>query len=309
VTFTLHATSGSPVTVTVSDDLSAMQEKIENLVSAYNDTVAFLREQTKYDRTTGEAGILLGNYAVHMVKSQLTAIATGNAPGFQDPNDAYLNLAQIGITTDVDEASQTFGQLLLNEAELTAALSADPQAVGNLLAASFRGVSGDATGNITYYSSLPGITKPGTYAIAAIVLGGVITSGTINGNPATISGDTLTGAAGYPEYGLAVRVNLVDGTHTGTVRLQLGVNRQFTEKLDDLLSVSSGPVNILINNYNDIVDSIDAKIALEQRRVEGVRQRLTDQFVRLESVLAQLNDQANYLAGQLQNLGSSAQKS
>ncbi len=309
VTLNLHAASASPVTVTVSDDTAAMQDKIVGLVTAYNETVALLREQTKFDSATGEAGIMLGNYAVQMVKSQLTAIATGNAPGFQDPQDAYLNMAQIGITTDVDEASPTFGQLLIDEAALSAAQSADTQAVANLMAVSFRGLSDDAGGNITYYSSLPGITEPGIYTIAATVSGGVITDGTINGNPATISGDTLTGAAGCPEYGLAVRVNLADGVYTGRVRLQLGINGEFTEKLDDLLSVSSGPVNILIDNYNDIVDSIDAKIALEARRVEGVRQRLTDQFARLEAVLAQLNDQANYLASQLQNLGPSASKS
>jgi len=124
-----------------------------------------------------------------------------------------------------------------------------------------------------------------------------------------VEGDTLTGTSGFPEYGLAVRVNLVDGTHTGTVRLKLGVNGQFTEKLDDLLSVSSGPVNILIDNYQDIIDNIDDKIAFEQRRVEAYRQRLIQQFARLESVLAELNDQANYLAGQIERLGISSNQS
>lgn len=309
VTFTLYDVSASPVTVTVSTDAAAMQEKMENLVTAYNEALAYIREQTKFDPATGEAGILLGNYAVNIVKSELAAIATGNAPGFQDPDDVYLNLAQLGITTDVDEASATFGQLLIDEAALASALGSNPQAVANLMAASFRGVSGDAAGAITYYSSLPGITLPGIYAVEATVSGGVITAGTINGHPATISGDTLTGQSGYPEYGLAVRVSLADGTHTGSVRLQVGVNGRFTDKLAELLSVSAGPVNILINNYHDIVDSIDAKIEFEQRRVEGIRQRLTEQFARLESVLAQLNDQANYLAGQLQNLNSSSPRS
>jgi flagellar hook-associated protein 2 len=308
VTFTLHNVSTSPVTITLSTDTAAMQDKIKSLVTAYNETVAYIREQTKFDSATGKAGILLGNYAVQIVKSKLTDIATGNTPGFQDPDDPYLNLAQIGITTDVDESSATFGQLLINDALLTSAINGNPQAVANLMSASFRGVSSDVSGTISYYSSLPGITRPGTYTIQAIVSGGIITGGYINGNPATIDGDTLTGQSGYPEYGLAVRVNLVEGVHTGTVRLQLGVNGQFTEKLNDLLSVSSGPLNILIHNYNDIVGSIDAKIALEQRRVEGVRQRLMEQFARLEAVLAQLNDQANYLASHLQNLGSSGSK-
>jgi flagellar hook-associated protein 2 len=308
VTFSLHAASASPVTITVGDDTAAMQEKIGNLVAAYNEAVAYLREQTKYDSATGAAGILFGNYAVQILKSELTAIATGNAPGFQDPDDPYLNLAQIGITTDVDLASATFGQLLIDKAVLTEALSSNSQAVGYLMAAAFRGVSGDASGNITYYSSIPGITLPGAYEISATVSGGVLTGGTINGHPATIAGDTLNGQSGYPEYGLAVRVNLVDGTHTGTVRLQQGINGLFKSKLDNLLSVSSGPMHILINNYNDIVDSIDAKIALEQRRVEGVRQRLIEQFTRLEAVLAQLNEQANYLANQMQNLASTGQR-
>ncbi|MDI6854509.1 MAG: flagellar filament capping protein FliD [Deltaproteobacteria bacterium] len=309
VTLSLHAASASPVTVSVNYDAAAMQAKIADLVAAYNDAVSFIREQTAYNRITGQAGVLFGNYAVNLVKSELTAIATGNAPGFQDPEDAFVNLAQLGITTDVDEASETFGQLLINETTLAAALNSNPEAVGHLLAASFRGVSNDAGGNITYYSSLPGITLPGVYEVAATVSGGVITSGTINGHPAAIDGDTLTGLSGYPEYGLAVRVNLADGSYAGTVRLQLGVNGQFSRKLDDLLSASSGPVNILISNYNDIVGSIDAKIEFEQRRVEGVRQRLMEQFARLEAVLAQLNDQANYLAGQLQNLNTSTRKS
>ncbi len=308
VTLTLQSTSATAVQVTIGDDTGAMQDKIVGLVEYYNDTIAYIKEQTKFDASTGEAGILQGNYVLQIVKSELNAIATGNGLGFQDPNDTYINLAQLGITTDSDESSETFGQLLIDDNTFTAALAADASGVANLMATYFQGVSDDATGNISYYSSIPSITKPGTYEVEATVVGGVLTGGTINGHAATVSGDTLTGAAGYPEYGLSVRVNLVDGTHTGTVRLQLGKNGQFEAKLDDLLSTSSGPVNILINNYQDIVGNIDNKIELEERRVESMRQRLIWQFTRLEAVLAQLNDQAEYLAGQIQKLGTNNNK-
>ena len=304
VTLSLLKPSATAVQVTVADDTGAMQDKITTLVNQYNDLVSYIREQTKYDKSTGEAGVLFGNYGLQIVKSQLNAIATGNAPGFADPQDPYLNLAQIGITTDSDETSATFGQLVVNEGVLSAALQADSQGVSNLMASYFAGVSDDTSGNISYLSALPGITQPGTYQVVATVAGGVLTGGTINGNPATVGGDTLTGASGYPEYGLGIRVNLTDGTHTGTVRLKLGVNGQLSEKMDDLLSASSGPVNILINNYQDIVGNIDDKIALEQRRVEAYRQRLTQQFTQLEAVLSQLNDQSNYLTSQIAKLGS-----
>lgn len=309
VTLSLLATSASPIQVTVTEDTSTWQEQITGLVDAYNDVVTYIKEQTKYDAITGEAGVLFGNYGMQIIKGELAAIATGNAPGFQDPEDHYLNLTQIGITTDADETSDTFGQLLVDAAALSAALIADPEGVAGLLSAYFDGVSDDASGNITYYSSLRGITQPGIYAVEATVSGGVLVSGTINGHAATVDGDTLTGASGYPEYGLAVRVNLVDGVHTGTVRLKLGVNGQFSEKLDDLLSATSGPVSILIDNYEDIVSNIDKKIAFEQRRVDAYRQRLIEQFSRLEAVLAQLNDQANYLSAQIQKLGFEKSKS
>ena len=213
------------------------------------------------------------------------------------------------ITTDVDQASETFGQLLIDDAALTEAFVTDPEGVAKLMSNYFQGLADDSSGNITYYSYVPGITQAGTYAVSATVVGGVLTGGTINGHTATVSGDTLTGASGYPEYGLSVQVNLVNGTHTGQVRLQLGKNGQFNDELDELLNTTSGPINILINNYQDIVDGIDGKIALEQRRLEGLQNRLIQQFARLEATLAQLNDQANYLVGQLTKLGLTSSSS
>ena len=307
VTLSLLDSSASSVQVTIGDDTEAMQEKIEELVDKYNDVIAYIKDQTKFDNTTGEAGILLGNYAVEIVKSSLNYIASGSAPGFKSPNDTYLTLAQLGITTDSDETSPTFGQLTIDSGELSAAINDDPSAVANLMSAYFQGVSDDASGNLTYHSSLPGITQPGTYAVTATVAGGVITAATINGRAASISGDTITASAsGYPEYGLAVKVNLVDGDYSSDVRLQLGKNGQFTEKLDELLSISSGPVNILINNYQDIIDGIDGKIEAETRRVEAVRKRLTEQFARVDSILSTLNQQSQYLTTQLGKLNGSS---
>jgi flagellar hook-associated protein 2 len=302
----LNSSPTTPVQVTINDDTSAMQDKIKALVDQYNTNVAYIKDQTKYDATTGTAGILLGNYAVEIVKSALNAIGTGNAPGFKDPNDPFLNLAQIGITTDSNETSDTFGQLVVDDTALTQALNDNPDGVANLMAAYFQGVSDDTTGNITYYSALPGITQPGIYDVTATVSGGVLTGGTINGHAATISGDTLTGQNGYAEYGLAVKINLVDGNYSGTVRLQMGKNGQFSEKLDDLLSVSSGPVNILIKNYQDIIDGIDSKIEAEARRVSAVRSRLTEQFSRVDAILSTLNQQSDYLTTQLKQLSNSS---
>lgn len=301
----LNTSPTTPVQVTINDDTSTMQKNIESMVEKYNDVISYIKEQTKYDTTSGASGILQGNYAVEIVKTELNAIGTGNAPGFLDPNDPYLNLSKIGITTDSDQTSPTFGQLLIDSSTLSTAITNNPQAVVNVMSNYFKGVSDDATGIITYYSSIPGITKAGVFNVSATVSGGVLTGGTINGNPATVSGNTLNGQNGFPEYGLAVSVNTaVNGVYNGTVRLQLGINGAFSDKLADLLNVTSGPVNILINNYNDIVSGIDSKIETEQTRISNLRYRLTQQFARVDTILSTLNQQSEYLTQQLAKLSS-----
>ncbi|MHB8069518.1 MAG: flagellar filament capping protein FliD [Desulfobaccales bacterium] len=301
----LNTSPTTPVQVTVNDDTSSMQKNVQSMVDKYNDVISYIKEQTKYDTTSGTAGILQGNYAVEIVKTELNAIGTGNAPGFQDPNDPFVNLSQIGITTDSDQTSTTFGQLIVDSSALSAAITSNPQAVSNLMSSYFKGVSDDSTGTITYYSSIPGITHAGIYDVSATVSGGVLTGGFINGNPATVSGNTLNGQNGFPEYGLAVSVNTtVDNTYTGRVRLQLGINGAFSDKLTDLLNVTSGPVNILIDNYNDIVSGIDSKIETEQTRISNLRSRLTQQFAKVDTILSTLNQQSTYLTQQLAKLSS-----
>lgn len=304
VSLNLLNTTASAIQLTISDDTSSMEEKVQSMVSNYNDVVAYIIEQTKYDASTGESGILLGNYAVGIVKSALNAIGTGNAPGFDDPADTYINLGQLGITTDSDPTSPTFGQLLIDESTLTEAITTNPDAVSNLMSAYFKGVSDDATGNITYYSSIQGITLPGIYEVSATVSGGAITSATINGHAVTISGDTITGNSGYAEYGLAVKIDLSsDGAFNGQVRLQEGFNGAFDDKLTTLLN-STGPVNVVIDNYNDIISNIDEKIAFETNRLESYRQHLIARFARLDATLAELNQQSEYLSSQLKQTSS-----
>jgi flagellar hook-associated protein 2 len=167
VTLSLLKPSATAVQVTVADDTAAMQDKITTFVNQYNDLLSNIQDLTKYDKTSGQAGVLFGNYGVEIIKSQLNAMVIGNASGFADGKDPYINLAQIGITTAPDETSPTFGQLLI---DLTGALQSNSQGVATLMAG-FAGVSDDTSGNISYLSSLPGITKPGTYQVTAMVAG------------------------------------------------------------------------------------------------------------------------------------------
>ncbi len=313
VTLTLRSASATAVQVSITDDISEQQAKIEEMVASYNDVIAYTKELTKYDKETQKAGILFGNYAVAIVKSKLNLIATGNGLGFANGigvsnPDTYVNLSQIGITTDYDETSPTFGQLLIDSAKLTSAMTSNPQAVADLMAVYFKGVNEDTSGNVSYYGSVPGITQAGRYRVQVVTDGSKVTSATIDGHPATISasGDMITGASGYPEAGLSIKINTAAGTYDEYVRVQEGKNGQFSDELNNLLSATSGPVTILVKNYNDIIASIDDKIEMEQRRVDAIRSRLTRQFAALDALLAQLNQQGQYLSSQISKMNNSS---
>jgi len=303
---TMDLGSAGSITLTVSTDTSATLEKIEAFKDAFNNVRTAIREATLYNAETGEAGSLLGNYAVQIIQSKLNNLIAGTAPGFQDPDDTYVNLQQLGFATDVTQGSETEGLLLLDTTILTEALNSNPDAVTDVFSAYFEGLSDHS--QIAYQSSLPSITSAGIYDVK------VETGNTRGCFKLSIeddwhpwialtgsSGDyTLTGAAGYPEQGLALHITYV-GTHSAVVRLKNGVVTQMGLDLEDLLS-TSGPLNTLDGSYNDIVTNIEKRIEQEEDRLDHYEILLRQRFVRLDVYMNQMNQLGDYLTQYVANL-------
>ena len=55
--------------------------------------------------------------------------------------------------------------------------------------------------------------------------------------------------------------------------------------LADLTSDTSGPLHILEDNYQDIMDNIDKKIEYEEARIRRMELNLRDRYAALESML------------------------
>ena len=77
-----------------------------------------------------------------------------------------------------------------------------------------------------------------------------------------------------------------------------------TDENGDVIQQGKGIMVTLQENYEAIIEGIDAKIAREERRIEAVRQRLTDRFNRLETALQQLQDKQSQLESSLESLKS-----
>jgi flagellar capping protein FliD len=205
--------------VTVNDDTSTVQSRIETFVSSVNFVLSYIKQETNYDEDTGESGIMIGNYVYDMILRQINDILTTSIPGLTDGVDTYTTLSQIGIMTDPDNE----GLWYIDEDTLTEALDNDVQAVARLF----------------------------------------------------------------------VR---------DTVKDSEGVAYQLAQKTDELTDSVDGPMNILIDNYEGIIDEIDAKIEREERRLETVRSRYETMFASLEAALIELEQIQSYLDTQLDQL-------
>lgn len=99
VTLDLVGTTSTDVTLTITSDTDAIKDKINSLVTAYNDVMSFIYEQTKYDANTRVAGPLIGEGMVRIIQDKLRTIVTLAVSGL---SGTYTALSEIGIKTQKD---------------------------------------------------------------------------------------------------------------------------------------------------------------------------------------------------------------
>jgi flagellar hook-associated protein 2 len=305
------AEPGTTVSLTVTTDTDAIAENVTKFVSAVNVIRAQIQAITKVDED-GEGSILTGNYGIDIVSQNLKNITAEMGSGFipwdEDTltGDKYSALSQLGIMTDAEEASTTYGMLTIDYDKLYEALEADPNAVAELFSTEISAES--QSPSFTALSLIDGTTKSGVYDVEIVSDGTQITSATINGEPATISGWEITGATG-DATGMAIRLdNTGAGTYSGEVAVKLGKTGEMIDELTALtkpfneFTFEGGPLAVLQNNYKDIMDSIDSKIAFEESRIEKMEKNLRLKFARLDALLGQYDLRQGQLSAALAQL-------
>ncbi|KUG27436.1 flagellar hook-associated protein flid [hydrocarbon metagenome] len=298
---TLNLRSAGEVNLDIETDQEAVKKNIETFVEQINTVRSMIKNLTQVNSSTHEGSLLTGNYGVQLIGSRLKEAVAGTAVGFDWNTDTYTALSAIGIKTDAEEGSVTAGLLIIDDAALDEALEKDIDAVASLFSAYYEGSTNST--NFSYASHIQGITQAGSYKVAYTVSGGVITAATINGHEATIDGNTILGKYGYPEAGLLLEVkNLTDGSYSGTSTMKLGKAGELINNLKDLTDSKTGPLAILEDNYNDITDMIDRKIAYEENRITLMESRLRERYARLDALLGYYDKLSTSLESQISQL-------
>jgi flagellar hook-associated protein 2 len=313
---TLKEIGLDPVNLTITPDKEGIKENIKTFVEKVNEVRSALEEFTKVDDTKSKnkGSLLTGNYGLQMIEHKVKNATADIAKGFKRYDEdtglgeIYTALSQLGILTDADEGSKTNGLLVIDDEELDKVLDNDLDAVADLMSAYYEGTSD--SDKFVYSSHINGTTQAGTYSVEFSISGGVMQSGaTIGGYPASYDSNTqeLTSLEG-PAQGLAVKItDLSDTTdYEGDVRLKLGKVGEMTELMEELTNENDGTLEVLNDNYQDIIDNIDKKILSETRRLAQKENMLKLKWARLETTLSRYNGIMTQLQSQVSQLTSSS---
>jgi len=207
---TLNLTGTGTATITTTHDVATISDKVKALVDQVNTVNDEIRQDTVFDTTSLTGGVLIGDFTVRQLQSNLTnallstvsASATGTA-------------ASVGISIDKT------GSFSFDASKFSAAYNSDPNAVTSLFQA-----GGSAASTSVAFASSTNATRAGSYdvriaqaatagvATGAVVGGGSITNGEtidlrVGGATGTVA--TYSAAAGASLQSIADGLNQVIG--------------------------------------------------------------------------------------------------
>jgi len=152
--------------------------------------------------------------------------------------------------------------------------------------------------NIAQSTSQLGLAD-GTYTGLDVV-------GTIDGEPATGTGQVLEGNEGNTNTdGLSIlyRGN-EDNVDAGTITISFGMLEQLDRTLFNITDSIDGYVTFKQSSLKETISDIDEKVEQMEARLDKKMQRLINQYVAMELTLNQLQSQSDWLAGQTSALFS-----
>lgn len=203
VTLNLKKVGSEPVQMTVSKDTTAVTAAVNSFIAGYNSFARTVKTLTKYDPSTQTAGMLLGDFTVRAVVSQVDNIMRAAVAGIVGE---FGSLSVVGLKTN------DVGEYELDAARFKTMLENSPQSMQALFTA-----LGRSTDPAIKYLASSADTQTGSYAVNITTLA---SSGSYTGVgvlPADFGATPLVIDTANDAFSLEV-----DGLDVGEVRLTQG---------------------------------------------------------------------------------------
>jgi flagellar hook-associated protein 2 len=295
---------GNPITS------STAWASIDGANLADGDTVSFAG-------TSRNGQSLSGSYQISQTSSDtvqglLSAIeaafggsvdATIDSTGHLVLTDQYEGESQLSLSFDCSQAHDlTFGSMSTanpggQEGRYAMAITASSDEDNHLV------LTHDA-----YGSSHPFMVEEDTEAglwtgsqtTPVAVNNGVDVAGTINGEAATGSGQSLTGDDGEANVdGLVVEYSGSATGEVGTVTLTLGIAELFDRALYRVTDAYDGYTTFKMTSLQNSIEGFEGRIAEMEDRLNQKMERMINRFVAMELALSRIQSQSQWLQGQI----------
>ncbi len=252
-----------------------------------------------------------GTYAVNV-----TQLATqGTEVGTASPNltittgsndDLEANIDGVNASITIPAGTYTASSLA---AEVQSLINGS-SAISNVGSSVVVNVNGSGALSITSkrYGSASVVNLTGDAATSLLgstptMTTGLDVAGTIGGNPATGSGQVLTGLTGSPTAGLALTINGGSTGSRGTITYSEGYANQLGSLLTSYLS-SSGPISNETAGINNTISSLQTQITALNQTLTAQQANYLAEFQALDTTIASLDSTQTYLTQELASLAS-----
>jgi flagellar hook-associated protein 2 len=317
---------------TITNDDNAMADKIQAFVDEFNALLEFIDEITRVvldennEAVTDASGVLVGNYGVNMLRGIMRNFIAMRATGFHQDHNLLFLLPQVGVRSPsrylgmgVTGADRNLGNrgiefdrdlfrevLNRNPNDVISLWTADRQpAISN---SNFNFISGTSTTQAGIYRFT--VRRDDENSVPMIEYHCSVTNQTFSSE----NGDIIYGNGTFTiinggARGAAIQIagNLGPGaTETNfTLQIKDGQAKTFNAELERLFHPETGITNIIKNNYESIIRTLEQRIDRENQRVLQVQRRLEMRFSRLEVNMSIWNGQMDRVQAQVSSLPTS----
>lgn len=232
----LKADIGNVITVDVASNASGITDSVQEFVDGFNGLVETINTLTSYDSVEDAGGILIGDFTVRSISSQLRAALSES---IQQSNSKFQSLADIGIK------SVENGLLQLDTSVFNTALSKYPDDVESIF--SFQG---RASSSGVSYASATDSTLKGNYAvnITAMATQGTVTGSTLNSLIINANNDTFSLSV---DGITSDTITLTQAAYNNGDELAAHIQAQINDDIN--LKAAGASVQVLYNSIDNVL--------------------------------------------------------
>ncbi|MEI6896499.1 MAG: flagellar filament capping protein FliD [Psychromonas sp.] len=217
--------TGENVSLTITKDISGVEEQINAFVENYNGTIKQMNALTSFGGESGTNGALNGESAVRNIENQMRSLLNASMTHLDGPIKSF---ADLGLITKRD------GTLEVDTTRFNNALNNSMDSVADFFTS-----SGGASDSFVEFTGNSSLTVAGTYDLSVTKLAtqGQLT-GTLYSVPITINDSNAT---------FSMRL---DGHQSGDIILASGTYQTIEEFSTELQSKINSDTNFVKNDLN-----------------------------------------------------------